>query len=128
MIGFISRKETEQVLLSKNQLGACIFRFSDSVSGAISFSYLRSSEGENRVTHVAPFTRDALLSRSMEERLTNELQEYTYPCICYEDNAQPDGFNLALLQGIFTTSIHIISHHSDSCRCWKNENFMLCVF
>ena len=89
------------MLRTKGQVGACIFRFSDSVPGAISFSYLRGAGGVN---HVAPFTKDALLTRSMAERLDNELQEYENTSICYEDNARPDWFNIIALNGIFTKS------------------------
>ena len=125
IIGFISRTETEEILRRKNQVGACVLRFSDSIPGAISFSYLYSEGGVSQVCNVAPFTKDDLLKQIMAERLKTELYGHEQTYICYEVDGQPDGIELIPATNIFETSSNlfpiIVMDHS-----YYEKEYFLC--
>lgn len=71
IMGFVS-KDKEKSLLKKKQQGTFLLRFSESVIGGITFSWVENtSTGEPDVKTVRPFTKDDLLQIPFHEIIRN---------------------------------------------------------
>ncbi|XP_018526718.1 signal transducer and activator of transcription 1-alpha/beta isoform X4 [Lates calcarifer] len=90
IMGFVSRKTTWD-LLKEKPTGTFLIRFSESSKeGAVTFSFVEHSNGENNVHAVEPYTKKDLLAQSlpdsidsyrMKEDLTRNPLLYLYPDI-----------------------------------------------
>lgn len=71
IMGFVS-KGTEKSLLKKKQRGTFLLRFSESVIGGITFSWVENtSTGEPHINTVQPFTKDDLIQIPFHEIIRN---------------------------------------------------------
>ncbi|CAN9497959.1 unnamed protein product [Ophioblennius macclurei] len=65
IMGFVSRRRTQALLLNKPS-GTFLLRFSESIEeGAITFSWVHNSGGENNIYNVDPYTKSELKSSSL---------------------------------------------------------------
>ncbi|XP_061893867.1 signal transducer and activator of transcription 2 isoform X2 [Entelurus aequoreus] len=72
IMGFVS-KGKEKLLLKKKRRGTFLIRFSESVIGGITFSWVESTTGDPEVKTIQPFTKNDLLQIHFHEIIQNFL-------------------------------------------------------
>ncbi|XP_061833663.1 signal transducer and activator of transcription 2 isoform X2 [Nerophis lumbriciformis] len=72
IMGFVS-KGKEKLLLKKKRRGTFLIRFSESVIGGITFSWVESTTGDPEIKTIQPFTKNDLIQIHFHEIIQNFL-------------------------------------------------------
>ena len=74
--GFISRKQTEELLISRPN-GTFLLRYSDSEPGCVTIAYVNETKSRPAIFMIKPFNSRDLSIRSLADRI-NDLKHLTY--------------------------------------------------